>query len=192
MKDWLEKLRAGLVALFAEAEQTLPANGQPATAPTTAAGPTLFTEAEVAARERAAAEQATRAAEARAAEERARLQREQRAHETRTRVAQFVEAGIAAGTFLPAWRELGVPAVLEQALLVEQPLQYAEGKDPKNPGEILLAFFAGLPKLVPLGEYAAGGAADPEAALKAEFAAAGAVHGQLGVTFEAWKKARRN
>lgn len=154
MKDWLEKMRAGLLALFAEAEQSLPANGQPAGTPGATPGPALFTEADVAARERAAASKATAAAEAKAAEAQARLERERRVHDVRTRVAQFVEAGVAAGTFLPAWRALGVPAVLEQALLVETPLEYAEGQEAKNPGEILLAFLQGLPKVVPLGEAA--------------------------------------
>jgi hypothetical protein len=45
-----------------------------------------------------------------------------------------------------------------------------------------------MPKIVPLGEHAAGQATDPDAALKAEFAAGSKVHEQLGVTFEMFKK----
>jgi hypothetical protein len=107
----------------------------------------------------------------------------------RARVAQFVETGIAAGTFLPAWRDAGIPQVIEQGLLADPTVTFAEG-EPKQAGEVLLTVFASLPKLVPQGELAKGAAQDPDAALKAEFAANQKLHSQLGVTFEVWRLSR--
>ena len=152
MRDWLKAFQAKLAALFAEAETTLPADGAVKTAPTIQ----TFSEADVKSREEAAAKRGRDEALAQAA-------REARARDVHSRVTQFVEAGVTAGTFLPAWREQGLPAVLEQALLAEQPLTFADGKDPKNPGEILLGIFEGLPKVVTFGEVASAQKAIPEA-----------------------------
>jgi hypothetical protein len=80
--------------------------------------------------------------------------------------------------------------VLEQTLLADTEIAFAEGKPARKAGEILLELFKGLGKLVPFGEHAPGGAADPDAALRAEFAAHRATHAQLGVTFEMFKQAR--
>ncbi len=113
-----------------------------------------------------------------------------RAQAVHAEVTAFVDAGIAAGTFLPAWRDAGIPAVLEQTLVSEAEVAFAAGQPPKKAGEILLGLFKSLPKIVPLGEHAPGQTTDPEAALKAEFAAGKAVHEQMGVTFETWKKNR--
>jgi hypothetical protein len=165
MREFLEKLRALIHRAEAAAPDPPPAG---------------FSEADVQAREQAAVAKALTEAEGKAA-------RDRRVAEAKGKVLAFVEAGVQAGTFLPAWREAGVPAVIEQALLVETPLQFADGQPAKNPGEILLGFFENLPKIVPLGEHAPGGAADPEAALKAAYAEHAALHAQLGVTFEMFK-----
>jgi hypothetical protein len=141
-----------------------------------------FTEAQVKEREEAAAKKAREETEAAAA-------KTARVGAIHAEVAAFVEAGIKAGTFLPAWKEAGIPLVMEELLLQEQEVEFAEGRKQKA-GDILKSFFASMPKIVPLGEYAPGGAADPEAALKAEFAAGAKVHEMMGVTFEDWKKGR--
>ncbi len=168
---------AKLKALFVEAGIPVPGEEPPAST----AG--QFTEEQVRAREQAAADKATLKAVAEAA-------RTARAAAVHAEVAAFVDAGVAAGTFLPAWRDAGIPQIIEREMLAE-PMQFAAGTDPVNPGQVLKAIFGSLPKIVPLGEHAAGGAADPEAALKAEFATGKAVHDQMGVTFESWKKTRK-
>ena len=144
-----------------------------------AAPPVQFSEAQVKERETAAAKNAREDAEKAAGSR-------QLAADVKARVTTFVEAGVKAGTFLPAWKEAGIPLVIERALL-EGEVEFAEGKK-QNPGEALLAFFGGMPKIVPLGEHAAGAGQDPDAALKAEFAAGMKLHEQLGVTFEMFKK----
>jgi hypothetical protein len=111
-----------------------------------------FTEAQVLEREAAAA------ARARADAERHALSA-MRSAEVKAKVTVFVEGGIKAGTFLPAWKEQGIPAVLEQ-LLLQDPMEFAEGKK-QNPGEILLAFFGELPKVVTLQEIAGRKKDDP-------------------------------
>jgi hypothetical protein len=172
MKFW-ERLKA----LFVEAGIPVPGEEPPAPA----AG--QFTEDQVRAREQAAAAKALADAEVKAA-------RAARAQAVHAEVTAFVEAGIQAGTFLPAWKEAGLPQVLEQTMLAEAEVTFAEGQPPKRVGEILLGLFKSLPKIVPLGEHAQASGTDPEAALKAEFAAGLAVHEQTGVTFEHWKKTR--
>lgn len=156
MREWLKQFQAKLAGLFAEAEKTLPADGAAAGGPSGPTGPTLFSETDVKTREEAAAKRGREEALAQAKEERRRA-------DAKTRVTTFVEAGVKAGTFLPAWREQGLPAVIEQALLVEAPLQFAEGKDPKNPGEILLGFLEQLPQVVKFGEAAPASKKAPEA-----------------------------
>lgn len=91
MKFW-ERLKA----LFAEAGIPVPGEEPPAST----AG--QFTEDQVRAREQAAAAKAVAEADAAAA-------RAARAAAVHAEVTAFVEAGIAAGTFLPAWRDAGVP-----------------------------------------------------------------------------------
>ncbi len=153
MREWLKQFQAKLAALFAEAETTLPP-GDKGAEPTV----TTYSEADVRAREEAAAKKAREDA---LAEANAAAARAKRVADVKARVLAFVEKGLAAGTFLPAWREQGVPAVLEQALLVETPLQFAEGKDPKNPGEILLSVFEQLPQVVTFKEVAPASKATP-------------------------------
>jgi hypothetical protein len=154
MKEMLGKLREGMAALFGDMEKAM-GEGEAAHAQRQAApGPGTFSGADVTAREQAAVAKALEA-------ERARTAAAQRVAEAKARVAAFVEAGVKGGTFLPAWREAGVPAVLEQALLVETPLTFAEGQPPKNPGEILLGFFEGLPQVVTFGEVAPASKAAP-------------------------------
>lgn len=140
-----------------------------------------FTEAQVKEREDAAAKRGREDAERIA-------QGAKRQAEIKTEVTAFVEAGIKAGTFLPAWKDLGIPALMEQLLLSEANVAFAEGKPARNAGEILREFLAGLPKVVNFAEIAKAQGQDPDAALKAEFAAGAKVHELLGVTFEGWKK----
>ena len=147
------------------------------------AQPVQFTEADIRAREAAAAEKGRKEAEAAAA----KTARVQAVH---GEVAAFVDAGIKAGTFLPAWKEAGIPGVIEQAMLSEAEVAFADGKPARKAGEILMELFKSMPKIVPMGEHAPGAGADPEAALKAEFAAGAKVHELMGVTFEMWKKGR--
>ena len=142
-----------------------------------------FSEAHVQERERAAAAKAKTDADA-AATKAARLAT------VHAEVAAFVDAGVTAGTFLPAWKEAGIPQVLERALLDESEIAFAEGKPSRRAGEILMELFKSLPKIVPLGEHAPGQGQDPDAALRAEFAAGAKVHELMGVTFEGWKKGR--
>lgn len=145
--------------------------------------PVQFSEAQVQERERAAAKKAKDEADVAAA-------KTARAQAVHAEVAAFVDAGITAGTFLPAWRDAGIPGVIEQAMLSEAEVAFAEGKPARKAGEILMELFKGLPKIVPLGEHAPGTGSDPDAGLKAEFAAGARVHEQLGVTFESWKKTK--
>ena len=144
-----------LQALFAEAGVKVPSEEpspiSDAMRSALSAG-TVFTEAQVLEREAAAVKKA-REEEQRAAGSR------QRAAEIKAKVTTFVEAGIKAGTFLPAWKEQGIPAVLEQ-LLLQDPMEFAEGKK-ANPGDILLAFFGELPKVVTLQEIAGRKRDDP-------------------------------
>jgi hypothetical protein len=151
--------------------------------PAQVAAPAQFTEAQVHELTAAAATKAT--ADAEAAAENA-----QRAAAVHAEVTAFVDAGVAAGTFLPAWKEAGIPAVIEQTMLSQAEVAFAEGAPPKKAGEILMEVFRSLPKIVPLGEHAKGAGQDPETALKAEFAAGKSVHDQMGVSFETFKKAR--
>ncbi len=169
-KTFLEWLRDGLreVGLL------------PATPPTQ---PAQFSEADVAAREKAAADKARKDAEAAGA-------KTARAQAVHAEVAAFVDAGVKAGTFLPAWRDAGIPQVIEQAMLSEAEVGFAEGKPARKAGEVLMELFKTMPKIVPLGEHAPGSGTDPDAGLKAEFAAGRGVHDQLGVTFEMFKKTR--
>jgi len=140
-----------LQALFAEAGVKVP--GEEIREPSTERREATFTEAQVLEREAGAVKKA-REEEQRAAGSR------QRAAEIKTKVTVFVEGGIKAGTFLPAWKAQGIPAVLEQLLLQEGEVEFAEGKK-QNPGEILLAFFGELPKVVTLQEIAGRKKDDP-------------------------------
>jgi len=145
-----------LQALFAEAGVKVPSEEpssiSDAMRSALSAG-SMFTEAQVLEREAAAVKKA-REEEQRAAGSR------QRAAEIKGKITAFVEAGITAGTFLPAWKEQGIPAVLEQLLLQETEITFAEGKK-ANPGDILLAFFGELPKVVTLQEIAGRKKDDP-------------------------------
>jgi hypothetical protein len=79
---------------------------------------------------------------------------------------------------------------MEDLLLHEREIAFAEGKAPIAGGLILKEFFAKLPAIVNFAEIAKGAGQDPDAALKAEFAAGAKVHELMGVTFEGWKKGR--
>jgi len=114
---------------------------------------TVFTEAQVLEREAAAAKRAREDAERHALSA-------MRSAKIKADVAAFVEAGIKAGTFLPAWKEQGIPMILEQLLLQEGDIEFTEGKK-ANPGDILLAFFGELPKVVTLHEIAGRKKDDP-------------------------------
>ena len=81
---------------------------KPSAAP--ASGP-QFTEAQVQERETAAVARARTEADTAAA-------RTLRAATVHAEIAAFVDAGVAAGTFLPAWKEAGVPQVIEQRRVV--------------------------------------------------------------------------
>jgi hypothetical protein len=170
MNFW-EKLKA----LFVEAGVKVPGEE--------AAGGTTFTEGQVKEREEAAAKKAKADTEVAAA-------KTARVGVVHAEVTAFVEAGIKAGTFLPAWKEAGIPGVIEQAMLSEAEIAFGDGKPARKAGEILMDLFKGMPKIVPLGEHAAGQGTDPDAALKAEFAAGAKVHELMGVTFEMFKKQR--
>jgi hypothetical protein len=145
--------------------------------PAPAASPVQFTEAQVQEREQAAAAKAEKDAEA-------KVSRARREAEIKTEVAAF------AATILPAQREIGVPQLLEHLMLAETSVAFAEGQPPKPASEIVKSLCSHSAKFVPQGEHAPGGAADPDAALKAEFATGKAVHDQTGVTFEMFKKQR--
>jgi hypothetical protein len=172
-KTFTEWLRAGLVevGLLKAAPLPIPAEAPP---------PPQFSEAQVREREVIAADKAKADAEAAAESQR-------RAATVHAEVTAFVDAGVAAGTFLPAWKTAGIPEVIEQSMLSKIEVAFAEGVPPKQAGAILMELFKSLPKIVPLGEHAKGAAADPDTALKAEFAAGLAVHDQMGVSFEVWK-----
>ncbi|OGA96473.1 MAG: hypothetical protein A3E79_04450 [Burkholderiales bacterium RIFCSPHIGHO2_12_FULL_61_11] len=141
-KTFMEWLRDGLREV-----NLLPAAPAPVTTQVA-----QFTEAQVLEREAAAAARARE-------DEQRKAQSAKRQAEVRGKIRVFVEAGIKAGTFLPAWKEQGIPAVLEQ-LLLQDPMEFAEGKK-QNPGEILLAFFGELPKVVTLQEIAGRKKDDP-------------------------------
>jgi hypothetical protein len=176
-KTFTEWLRAGLqeMGLLKPAPLPIPVEAPPP--------PPQFSEAQVREREVIAADKAKADAEAAAESQR-------RAATVHAEVTAFVDAGVAAGTFLPAWKAAGIPEVIEQSMLSKIEVAFAEGAPPKQAGKILMELFASLPKIVPLGEHATGAAADPDTALKAEFAAGLAVHDQMGVSFETFKKAK--
>lgn len=146
MRELLEKLRA----LFAEFEGKAPDSATVKVGAPGAVFPT-FTEAQVQAREVAAADKARKDA---AAEQAKAAERAARVAAVKARVAEFVAAGTAAGTYLPAWNEAGLPAALEVALLSDGAVTFAEGAAPVNAGEAMLAALGKTPKLVTFGEAA--------------------------------------
>lgn len=128
-----------------------------------AAGKT-FSEAEVVAREKVAADAAKAAIEKEFAEkEKAETAKADR----KTQIREFIERLKPLGKWIPAFEKLGLVEFME-ALPAEQTIEFGEeGKKEKKPAvEIFQKFVEGLPKIVEFGERAAPGGAGATGTVK--------------------------
>ncbi|MDX9785453.1 MAG: hypothetical protein RBT11_01660 [Desulfobacterales bacterium] len=132
--------------------------------------PGLFTEADITAAKKQAAEDEAKRVRAEFAEAEATRKRAEREEKIR----QFCEAGVKAGKLAPAWVSAGLAMFMAQ-LPDEDPLQFCDGGEKKTPDAWFRAFIDGLPKLVDFSEIAtrdkdagAGAASQTLAALTAQ------------------------
>ncbi len=114
-----------------------------------------FTEADIAAAKKEAAEEAAKTARKEAAAEFAETQKKERDETRKKEIAAFMEAGVKDGKIPPAWKDAGMQEFME-GLDGEGEIEFSEGKK-QSPSEWFREFLEGLPKVINFGEVATRG-----------------------------------
>lgn len=154
--SWKDKMKAA----FGRAVDEMPEAAAPA-APAAQPAPEAkaFSEADVEARVKAAAEKAAKDARDAATAEFAEKERTARDKARKQEIIAFVDQGVTAGKIIPAWKKAGLVEFMEQ-LDGEAVVEFAEGADnKKTPYAWFKGFVEDLPKIIDFGEVAKRGAA---------------------------------
>jgi len=129
-----------------------PSPAEPAPGATASDPPKSFTEADVEAARKKAAEEAAEAERKKVEAEFAEKAREDAREARKKAIAAWYDQNLKAGKIAPAWGDAGLRAFME-SLPAEAPMEFSEGKK-ETPFDWFKGFIEGLPKVVAFKEIA--------------------------------------
>lgn len=142
-------LRDFLKSVFIKAINDIPDEQLPA-----GTEPRTFSEAELKAREEAAARKAKEDAAAEFAEKGKKDKAEAEAKARKEKVHSFCEGLKKDGKLVPAWQKMGIESFMEDLAGIPTARKFAEGAEEKTPSAWFMDFLTELPKVVNFKEIA--------------------------------------